>query len=223
VEFQLYLLYIPLIFVTKKFGWKPTIALAFLLESCIRIAEAYELMRFGRISIWLAGCPFTYIFSWSIGALIADNCIRDITIKPNKSWISIMILTGIGSQFIKPASTFGFMTFSMASAMMISHVYSRSGQTNWRIGRLISLGVASYSVYLIHQPIIQLVPKVYHYCKLDEMHPLIVFITCVYMIVPIFWCSLIMRKVVELPSVNMGYRLLAMLGQPRRQPRTLPV
>jgi len=223
VEFQLYMLYIPLIFVTEKFGWKATIALAFLLESCIRIAAAYELMRFGRISIWLAGCPFTYIFSWSIGALIADNGIRDITIKLNKSWIFIMILTGIGSQFIKPASTFGFMTFSMASAMMISHVHSRSVQTNWRIGKLISLGVASYSVYLIHQPIIQFVPKVYHYLKLDEMHPLIVFITCVCMMVPIFWCSLIMRKVVELPSVNMGYRLLAMLGQPRRQPRTLPV
>ena len=223
VEFQLYMLYIPLIFVTEKFGWKATIALAFLLESCIRIAAAYELMRFGRISIWLAGCPFTYIFSWSIGALIADNGIRDITIKLNKSWISIMILTGIGSQFIKPASTFGFMTFSMASAMMISHVHSRSVQTNWRIGKLISLGVASYSVYLIHQPIIQLVASVYRYYVGFEIQPLIVFTICVCMIVPIFWCSLIMRKVVELPSVNMGYRLLAMLGQPQRQPRTLPV
>jgi peptidoglycan/LPS O-acetylase OafA/YrhL len=107
--------------------------------------------------------------------------------------------------------------------MMISRVYSRTLQTNWRIGWLVSLGIVSYSVYLIHQPIIQLVPRFYHYCKLDEMHPLNVFITCVCMMVPIFWCSLIMRKVVELPSVNMGYRLLAMLGQPRKQPQTLPV
>ena len=222
VEFQLYMLYIPLIFVTEKFGWKLTIAVAFLLESCIRIAEAYELMRFGRISIWLAGCPFTYIFSWSIGALIADKCIGNVTNNPNKSLISIMILIGIGSQFVKPVSTFGFMIFSVSSAIMISHIQSHTLQTNWRIGRLVSLGIVSYSVYLIHQPIIQLVPKVYHYCKL-EIHPLIVFITCVCMMVPIFWCSLIMRKVVELPSVNMGYRLLAMLGQPRKQPQTLPV
>jgi peptidoglycan/LPS O-acetylase OafA/YrhL len=223
VEFQLYMLYIPLIFVTGKFGWKPTIVVAFLLESCIRIAEAYELMRFGRISIWLAGCPFTYIFSWSIGALIADKGMRDITDSPNKSLISTMILIGIGSQFIKPVSTFGFMIFSISSAMMISHVHSRSLQTNWRIGWLVSLGMASYSVYLIHQPIIQLVPKVYHYCKRDEIHPLITFITCVCMMVPIFWCSLIMRKVVELPSVSMGYRLLSMLGQPRKRPQTLSV
>jgi peptidoglycan/LPS O-acetylase OafA/YrhL len=223
VEFQLYMLYIPLIFVTAKFGWKPTIAVAFLLESCIRVAEAYELMRFGRISIWLAGCPFTYIFSWSVGALIADKGIRNMTNNSNKSWISIMILIGIGSQFIKPASTFGFTIFSISSAMMISHVHSRGLQTDWRIGWLVSLGIASYSVYLIHQPILQLVPKVYHYCKLDGIHPLIVFITCVCLMVPIFWCSLIMRKVVELPSVNMGYRLLAMLGQPRKQPQTLPV
>jgi peptidoglycan/LPS O-acetylase OafA/YrhL len=180
-------------------------------------------MRFGRISMWLAGCPFTYIFSWSIGALIADKGIRGITDNRNKSLISIMILIGIGSQFIKPASTFGFMIFSLSSAMIISHVHSRSLQTRWRIGRLVSLGIASYSVYLIHQPILQLVPKVYHYCKLDGIHPLIVFITCVCLMVPIFWCSLIMRKVVELPSVNMGYRLLAMLGQPRKQPQTLPV
>src|SRR5215469_152555 len=72
VEFQLYILYLPLIFVTTKFGWKPTIVLAFLLESCLRAVETYQLMRFGEISMWLAGCPFTYIFSWSVGALIAD-------------------------------------------------------------------------------------------------------------------------------------------------------
>jgi peptidoglycan/LPS O-acetylase OafA/YrhL len=222
VEFQLYMLYIPLIFVAEKFGWKPTIALAFLVESCLRIAEAYELMRFGRISIWLAGCPFTYIFSWSIGALIADSCVRNTIRIPKRLWIYIIVLTGIGSQFIKPISTFGFMIFAISSAMMILHVHSRDLQTNWRIGGLVSLGIVSYSVYLIHQPIIQLVPKFYHYVELG-VHPLLVFITCVCMMIPIFWCSLIMRKVVELPSVNIGYRLLAMLGQPRKQPRPLPV
>ena len=174
--------------------------------------------------MWLAGCPFTYIFSWSIGALIADVGARNTSQFQNKLiWIPIMILMGIGSQFVKPASTFGFMIFSMSSAMMISRVQYHNLQTSWRIGGLISLGVASYSVYLIHQPIIQLVPKLSRYLLGFEVQPLIIFATCVGMMVPIFWCSLIMRKIVELPSVNMGYRLLAMLGQPRKQPQTLPV
>jgi peptidoglycan/LPS O-acetylase OafA/YrhL len=212
VEFQLYLLYIPLIFIKNKVGWKATIAIVFLLEICLRSVEAYELIRFGEISIWVAGCPFTYIFSWSIGALIADINLRERLANQNKWWIPITIVIGIGSQFIKPASTFGFMIFAISSAMMISYVQHHNIQTNWRIGRLIPLGVVSYSVYLIHQPIIQFVPRVYHYFLTFEIQPLVVFVTCVCMVVPIFWCSLIMRKVVELPSVNMGYRLLAIRG-----------
>jgi peptidoglycan/LPS O-acetylase OafA/YrhL len=223
IEFQIYLIYIPLIFVIRKFGWRPTIALAFLLESSIRTAEAYELMRFGKISIWLAECPLTYIFSWLIGALIADIDMSKIFKTQNKWWIPIMILIGIGSQLIKPASTFGFMIFAISSAMMISHVQYHNVKTHWHIGGLVPLGVVSYSVYLIHQPIIQLVPRVYHYFVKLEIQPVIVFMTCVCMMVPIFLCSLIMRKVVELPSVNMGHRLLAMLGQSRKQPETLPV
>jgi peptidoglycan/LPS O-acetylase OafA/YrhL len=224
VEFQLYLLYIPLMFAATKFGWKPTIALAFLLESCLRAVEAYQLMRFGKISMWLAGCPFTYIFSWSIGALIADNGTKSISDFENKRfWIPIIIIIGIGSQFVKPASTFSFMIFSMSSAMMILHTQNHNLQRNWHIGGLVSLGVVSYSVYLIHQPIIQLVPNLCRYYVGFEIQPLIVFAICVGMMVPIFWCSVIMRKIVELPSVNMGYRLLAMLRQPRKQPQTLPV
>ena len=224
IEFQLYILYLPLIFVTKEFGWKPTIVLAFFLESCLRAAEAYQLMRFGKISTWLAGCPFTYIFSWSIGALIADVGGRNTFRFQNKLiWAPVMIVMGIGSQFVKPASTFSFMIFSMSSAMMILHIQYHNFRSNWRIGALVSLGVVSYSVYLIHQPIIQLVPKLYRYSLGFEIQPLLVFATCVGMMVPIFWCSLIMRKIVELPSVNMGYRLLAMLGQPRKQSQTLPV
>jgi peptidoglycan/LPS O-acetylase OafA/YrhL len=224
VEFQLYILYIPLMFVMTKFGWKPTIALAFLLESCLRAVEAYQLMRFGTISMWLAGCPFTYIFSWSVGALIAEVSAKKISDFQYKIiWIPIIIIIGIGSQFVKPISPFSFMIFSMSSAMMILHAEYYKLQINWRVGGLVSLGVVSYSVYLIHQPIIQLVASVYRYYVGFEIQPLIVFTICVCMIVPIFWCSLIMRKIVELPSVNMGYQLLAMLGQPRKQPQTLPV
>jgi peptidoglycan/LPS O-acetylase OafA/YrhL len=223
VEFQLYILYIPLMFVATKLGWKITIALAFLLESCMRIAEAYELMRFGKISIWLAGCPFTYIFSWSIGALVADSDVRSIFNNRNKWLIYVVVIMAIGTQFIKPASTFSFMMFAISSAMMIARAHYHKLRTNWHIGRLVSLGVVSYSVYLIHQPIIQVLPKIYHHYVKLEIQPLIVFMACLCMMVPIFWCSLIMRNLVELPSVRMGYRLLSMLRQPQRQPQTLSV
>jgi peptidoglycan/LPS O-acetylase OafA/YrhL len=223
VEFQLYILYIPLIFVVKKLGWKPIIALVFLLESCMRIAEAYELMRFGEISIWLAGCPFTYIFSWSVGALMADNGFRSMFNNRSKWLIYIIVAIAIGTQFIKPASTFSFMIFAISSAMMIARAHYHDLRINRCIGRLVSLGVVSYSVYLIHQPIIQILPTVYHHYVKLEIQPLIVFMACLCMIVPIFWCSVIMRNLVELPSVNMGYRLLSTLGQFRKQPQTLSV
>jgi peptidoglycan/LPS O-acetylase OafA/YrhL len=77
------------------------------------------------------------------------------------------------------------------------------------MGGLLSLGIVSYSFYLIHQPIISLVPNIYYYLNISP-HPLIMFATCVFMVTPLFWCSRLARKLVELPSINMGYRLLAM-------------
>ena len=120
----------------------------------------------------------------------------------------------------KPFSTFSFMLFSISSAMAIMYVHENAIQiTWWRMGGLLSLGIVSYSFYLIHQPIIFLVPNIYHYFNIPP-NPLTVFTICVFMVIPLFWCSRFARKLVELPSMNMGYRILAMRC-PRRERHVL--
>lgn len=223
VEFQLYLLYIPLIKLIKNFGWLPIITLALLLEICVRSTEAYYLVRYGSVPKFLEGCPLGFIFSWSIGALVAEWCKTRCTLYNVKKWhIIAAILVAVACTFFKPLSIFNFTLFSVSSAMAIMYVHKNETQIKWRhMGGLLSLGIVSYSFYLIHQPIILLVPKIYHYLNIWPS-PLIVFATCVFMVVPLFWCSRLARKLVELPSVNMGYHLLAMREKLRRSPQILP-
>lgn len=215
VEFQLYLLYIPLIKSIKKFGWLPIVTLAFLLEICIRSTEAYYLVRYGAVPKFLLGCPLGFIFSWSIGALIAECCKTKYTVYNIKRWYIIAtILAAVLCTFFKPLSTFSFMLFSIVSAMAIMYAHKNEIQIRWwRMGSLLSLGIVSYSFYLIHQPIILLVPRIYHYFNISP-DPLVVFATCVFMVIPLFWCSRFTRSLVEMPSINMGYRYLAMRKEP---------
>jgi peptidoglycan/LPS O-acetylase OafA/YrhL len=198
-------------------------ALAFFMESCIRIIDAYYLIRFGTAAPrFLVGSPFGFIFSWLIGALVAQGCTTNKMVKLNKWHIIATVSLGVGIAFFKPLCTFSFMLFSVASAMAIMYAHKNASQIKWwRMGGLVTLGVVSYSFYPIHQPVIMLVPRIYHRLNIWPP-PLIVYATCVFMVVPLFWCSRIMRKVVELPSINLGYQLLAMRAELRRQSQILP-
>ena len=218
VEFQLYLLYIPMIKAITKFGWLPVMALAFVVESSIRTTEAYYLVRYSiEVPRFLSGSPFGFILSWSIGALVAEWCKTGDKISSIKIWhIITTIVVAVAFTFCKLTTTFSFMLFSISAAMTIAWAHKKEVRNrSWCLGPLLSLGVVSYSFYLIHQPILFLVPRMYHHFHIS-LHPLIVFTTCVCMIVPLSWCSRLARKAVEIPSVNMGYRLRAMRGELRR-------
>lgn len=222
VEFQLYILYIPLIIGIDKFGWRPIMVLVFCIEVGIRTAEAYYTMRYGEVPKRVVGVPLGYIFSWSVGALVAEWCKTVDKRHFVNRWHIIALISGaVASAFFKPLDSFSFMLFSLSAAAMILYVHENNIQIKRWMGGLLSLGIVSYSVYLIHVPILSLVPEMYR-CANIKPHPLVVFVTCVCMVIPLFWCAQIMRKFVELPSVNMGHWLLAIWTQFGRRTQTLP-
>src|SRR3954452_17668186 len=143
VEFQLYLLYIPLIIFIKKLGWLPIMTLAFLLEICTRSTEEYYWLRYGAVPEFLQVCPLGFIFSWSIGAFIAERCKTRDTMYNVKRWhIITTILVAVSCTFFKPLNEFSFMLFSILSAMTIMYVYKNEIQiTWWRMDGLLSLGI----------------------------------------------------------------------------------
>ena len=71
------------------------------------------------------------------------------------------------------------------------------------------LGVASYSYYLYHIPVLVLVRMlVNEYGFWFTGHPFISFWICVVVAVPVYSLSLFLRNFVEVPSVSAGYHIL---------------
>jgi peptidoglycan/LPS O-acetylase OafA/YrhL len=218
VEFQLYVLYVPLILWIDRFGWRRVMIFALLSEIGTRSLEAYYFMKYNDIPIHLVGVPLGFIFSWLVGAFVAELCRNNDKRYLVKKWhITVLITISIGSAFCKPASQFSFMLFSTSSAAIIMYLHQNNVHiVNW-MRWFGALGLVSYSVYLIHQPLVRLVPKVYHVLGVKPPH-VVVFVTCIMSVVPLFWCAWIMRRMVELPSVAVGNRLLARMSLGGRHP-----
>jgi peptidoglycan/LPS O-acetylase OafA/YrhL len=208
IEFQLYLLYLPLILCIDRFGWQRVIIVAFLIEITIRSSEASYFMKYNDIPKHLAGVPLGFIFSWSVGAFVAELCRSNSKRYMVKKWhITGLIMISVVFAFYKPVCQFSFMLFSISSATMIMYVHQNDVRIMKPMRWFSTLGLVSYSVYLIHQPLVRLVPKAYQMLGVKPPN-VIVFVTCIAGIVPLFWCARIMRRVVELPSIHLGNRLL---------------
>jgi peptidoglycan/LPS O-acetylase OafA/YrhL len=206
VEFQLYLLYVLLYYGTTKLGWQTIIIACFSVEVGIRIYTAYVLMKDGYIPRALAGIPFGYLFSWFIGAAAAQLC-RQATCQWSVSapYPAALLVTAVISNFIKPLNPFSFLLFSTATAAAIVYIHQRGVAVH--ATPLASLGLVSYSVYLIHQPILEIISMGLHH----SLPPLFTFVLCLSASFPIYWLSKVMWKHIEIPSVNAGYRLLRKL------------
>jgi len=215
-EFQLYLIYLVLIRLIDKFGWRIIIIISFATEICVRAMESAYLLSNGNIPVTLQGFPFGYIFSWLIGALVAETC-RGNQFRQRIGIYqpAILLISAVGSNFCKPLYPFSFMLFSVSTAATIAYVHNNETWRPRRMHWLISLGMVSYSLYLIHAPIMQYGPRILNFGYFGETSPVFTFLICVCMGVPLFVLSMWMRKYVEIPSINIGRRLLLEAG-PRK-------
>jgi hypothetical protein len=68
------LLTLGLIAIQPKLGWRPTMALGYLLAVCAILVLLFVLSGWTTRSGWLAGC----IFGWLFGALWADDLMRKL-------------------------------------------------------------------------------------------------------------------------------------------------
>jgi peptidoglycan/LPS O-acetylase OafA/YrhL len=99
------------------------------------------------------------------------------------------------------------MLFSSATAVMILYAHDKQFAFGPFAKGFVLLGTVSYSFYLIHQPVVQLVPRVLSGLGVDS-HPTAVLTLCVALVLPLFFMSALMRKYVEIPSISAGYWFL---------------
>ncbi|WP_438481247.1 acyltransferase family protein [Oleiharenicola lentus] len=213
VEAQLYLLY-PLLFLfAKKAGWGRTLLMTALVEISLRTIAAITVLRDPSQNLHLES-PFSFWFCWCLGAYLAENYLRG---KPlPKSKLSMVILAGlvVGSDFIKPLSVYMYLLSALFFAGLITFLIDRSAQEStanpplWR-KFFAQVGLLSYSLYLLHQPLLELIPAITSYAGPALSGPLVRMGACIVSFVFIYLCSVIFYRFVELPSIAWGKNHLA--------------
>jgi peptidoglycan/LPS O-acetylase OafA/YrhL len=100
---QLYALYPLVIALATLFGWKRSLVGIASIEVTLRLADGVLWTVSGKgLPFCLSGSPLIYLFSWSLGAYVAERHIRGtIHSIPNYSLYSIGT-AAVASCFIKP-------------------------------------------------------------------------------------------------------------------------
>lgn len=212
-EVQLYALYPALLWLTAKWGWRRGFMAVAAVELVFRIGGAWWAPPNEEISKWVAGWPFTYWLSWSLGVAVADAHLRGGRL-PFAGWsLGALLAVFVVSSLTKPTAVFSFFFASLLTAAAISRVLA-GHELPVRLPRIVTThleraGLWSYSVYLLHQPIVEAVPAILRRV-LPGMHfaPLAIFTICCaswFVILPI---SRLWYRYLELPSIAAGQQIV---------------
>ncbi len=215
IEAQLYLLYPALLFLVAKLGWRRTMIGLAGCELLIRGTDGLiqtigaTNTTGGNIAWWFASSPLGFWFSWALGAFIADAFLHNQPMPMAKTspawWLALAII----SYFVKPLFPFQFLLFALMTAVIVTRLLNRSGPgilpSSWPLNLLRKIGLWSYSIYLLHQPLM-----LSYSCLMpaeDRSLPLRFMLALVtWLIVAQF--SFLWYKLIELPGIALGKRLI---------------
>lgn len=215
VESHLYLIYPLLLLLAGRSGWKTALAVTVVTELGLRGFAAFRFaMDDAPAPYWMIGAPVFYWFSWSIGAAAADAWLhqRPQPFARTPLWLFPLLMAG--TSFFKPLAMFSFMFASLAMLPVIRVLLARGARDGNHpegiLGRHLRLaGTVSYSIYLIHFPLIAMMPKVIGKFQPSWVsHPLLVFAVCVLAWFPVMAASRVFYQLFEKPSIALGKHVL---------------
>jgi peptidoglycan/LPS O-acetylase OafA/YrhL len=219
VEAQLYLLYPALLVLVAKLGWRRTMVILAGCELLIRgmdglIQTAGATNTFGGHISWLfASSPLGYWFSWALGALIADAFLKNQPLPFIKTSLIWWLALAIISYFIKPLFSFQFLLFAVMTAVFTSKLLS-GARTKIKVPVfslviLRKIGLWSYSIYLLHEPLLQIYSYVIVWVVPGEYRSApITFLLIVVTWLVIIPFSILWYKLFELPGIALGKRII---------------
>jgi peptidoglycan/LPS O-acetylase OafA/YrhL len=217
LEFQLYCLYPLLLALVARMGWHRTLWLAAGLELALHGVT-------GTLSIWQAPVwaptwfthnPLDYWFSWSIGAVVADAYLKKRSVPfahpRHLVWAALVVVC----YFIKPLTVFCFTLSALATAHVIAVfltrpklVFPTKGVAGLLCNHLRFAGVVSYSLYLIHEPIVYQLGTFLGRHSFFQHRPFLVFGFCLLAWFPALVPAYIYYRLVEMPSIAWGKSIL---------------
>jgi peptidoglycan/LPS O-acetylase OafA/YrhL len=219
IEAQLYAVYPLLLFLVAKTGWRKTMFLLAGLEVLIQGLSALTQTPAmanripGRIFFALAGSPFGYWFSWSLGALIADTFLKKERLPFQKISPLWPLAAAIMSYFVKPLYPFMFLLTALTTAIAVSRLLNRDGQkieTPLPAGAILkNVGLWSYSIYLLHEPLlIYFSYAILSPVPVPHRSAFVVLPLVLVLWLPVIGIGILWYKLFELPAIALGKRMI---------------
>jgi peptidoglycan/LPS O-acetylase OafA/YrhL len=188
-------------------GWRNFLWLAAGIEVSILAANALY-----PLAYWIRFSPFAYWFSWSLGAALADDFMAGRPVFLRDCPLLVFPLATVVCFFTKPLEAFCFPAAALSTANVIAYLITfpnrqeRGAISNRLLKFTAWVGTVSYSLYLLHEPIIALVPQLYgRFFPGHRLHPTLIFGICLILGVPVvLFVSDVFYRLVEVPSISLG-------------------
>ena len=214
IEVQIYLLFPLFLRYARRHSFTRLLLVLGIIELSFHTFSLVYFYTTGRFApVWLRVSPFFYCFSWALGAALADSYLKGkalpITKVPTVVWLVLWFFCSFVSSV---AHEFGFTFFALAVTSVIARHLDRNSAPRAQslIGRIIErTGIYSYSIYLIHYPIMIALMGLYEsWFPQIKGQPFLSFgaaITTGLVVLPI---SIVMYYSLEAPGIALGKKII---------------
>jgi peptidoglycan/LPS O-acetylase OafA/YrhL len=229
VEVQLYLIYPLLLWIAGRLGWRTALWVAASIELFSRSVNELLTAFYPSLEMptFFSYSPFYFWFTWTMGAALAEAWMKGEPLPFRSAWGYLWPALFLICYFFKPLFSFCYPLAALASTHLIAYFLSRPpgvqkvrGVSGYLLEHLRWAGLVSYSAYLIHLPLLTLVP--YYLWLISPRHyPAVISYglhLCSWF--PIFGLSYLMYRFVEKPSIMVGKRFIERLRRPASEPAT---
>ncbi|MBV8098943.1 MAG: acyltransferase [Verrucomicrobia bacterium] len=216
VEAQLYVLFPVLLWLVRRYSFAKALWIVGVIQFSLQITTAFAFGLYRLPPFWLTASPFYYWFSWSIGAAVCDAYLKGkpSPLRKTSPWLWLIAAVATSSF---AAHEFSFAFFALATASLVARRLSTEAmeESPSLFGRFLRItGTYSYSIYLIHQPIIVAVTETYKHAFAGlESNRWAMFFAALSSWLIIFPVAAVMYYLVERPSISLGKHLLKALSQ----------
>lgn len=211
VEWQLYLIYPLLLVFAKKLTWPLTLLLALAFEVSIRTEVLFHLFQINspNLNFALRNSATGYVFTWLIGAKLADDYIHNRPLFLRRVPIGLLLFFVFLTLIYRPLSPFSYIAFSLVSVSLISRLLDGRDWTSHlptNFSKFLAFaGSISFSLYLFHQPLLNASTHTINlFFEPEPTHQLSTLVSCCLSWSPIFVISHLSYRFLELPSIEFG-------------------
>ena len=221
VETQLYVLFPVLLILVRRYSFITALWVVGIIQFSLQLATAIFYNLYNAPPFIISASPFYYWWSWSIGAYLVDAYLKGQPLPfqrvPPWLWfVAAMATSGFA------AHEFCFPFFALTTVSFFARILAKnSGEHLSWFGQFLRMtGTYSYSIYLIHHPLLVAVTDNYkHFFPGIENNPVLMFAAGLTSAVIIFPLGAVSYHFLEKPSIAWGKRVLQRRAQRLGQQR----